>query len=235
MRVIAHRGFAAEAPENTVAALRRAARLADGVELDVRRCGSGEPVVVHDATVDRVTGGTGPVADHSLADLRSLDVLDSGEPIPGLREALAAVPDDVLVNVELKETGLAADVVDALEAVDNPAIVSSFSRTALREVRAASRSVPTAYLVDSLRDRPVSTAIELDCQYVHPRYSLCLYSPLVARARAVDLKVNAWTVTRTLAARRLATAGVDGVITDRTDLLGGRPSNGREERPDAGP
>ena len=235
MRVIAHRGFAAEAPENTVAALRRAARLADGVEIDVRRCGSGEPVVVHDATVDRVTDGAGSVADHSLAQLRSLDVLGSGEPIPRLEDALAAVPDDVLVNVELKETGLAADVVDALGAVDNPAIVSSFSRTALREVRAASRSVPTAYLADSLRERPVSTAVELDCQYVHPRYPLCLYSPLLARARAVDLEINAWTVDSPPLARLLATAGVDGVITDRSDLLAGRPTAGCADRPDSGP
>jgi glycerophosphoryl diester phosphodiesterase len=141
---IAHRGYAAEAPENTIAALRRAGRRADGVELDVRRCGSGELVVVHDATVDRVTDGTGRVADHSLAELQALDVLDSGESIPRLDAALAAVPDDVMVNVELKETGVAADAVATLQGVANPVLVSSFSETALREVRAVSRSIQTA-------------------------------------------------------------------------------------------
>ena len=67
MRLIAHRGFAAVHPENTVRAVRAAARVADAVEVDVRRCATGELVVIHDATVDRVTDGTGPVADHSLA------------------------------------------------------------------------------------------------------------------------------------------------------------------------
>lgn len=222
---IAHRGYAAEAPENTLAAIRRAGRVADAVEIDVRRCGSGELVVIHDADVDRLTDGTGEVAALSLSELRSLEVLGSGESIPTLDDALAAVPPDVAVNVELKETGTAADAVDALEAAGNPAIVSSFSRTALREVRAASTSIPTAYVTDRLRDRPVTTAVELGCRYVHPRCALCFYSPLLPRAHAVGLGVNVWTVDRPLLVRALLGLGADGVITDRSGVVpaGARP------------
>jgi len=216
---IAHRGYAAEAPENTIAALRRAGRRADAVEIDVRRCGSGELVVIHDADVDRLTDGTGRVADLSLSELRALDVLGSGESIPTLDEALAAVPSDVAVNAELKEAGIAADAVDALDAVANQIIVSSFSERALRETRDVSASIPTAYLADRLRDRPVTTAVELDCRYVHPRYALCFYSPLVARAHELGLGVNAWTVDDPLVVRALCRLGVDGVVTDRSGVV----------------
>jgi len=216
---IAHRGYAAEAPENTLAALRRAGRRADAVEIDVRRCGSGELVVAHDAEVDRLTDGTGQVSNLSLAELRALDVLDSGESIPTLAEALAALPPDVAVNAELKESGIAADAVDVLEAVANRAIVSSFSERALRATRAASASIPTAYLADRLRDRPVTSAVELECQYVHPRFTLCFYSPLVSRAHELGLGVNAWTVDDPLVVRALCRLGVDGVVTDRSGVV----------------
>ncbi len=216
---IAHRGYAAEAPENTLAALRRAGRRADAVEIDVRRCGSGELVVIHDADVDRLTDGAGRVSDLSLSELRSLDVLGSDESIPTLAEALAALPANVAVNAELKDQGIAADAVDALEAVENPVIVSSFSERALRETRSTSASIPTAYLADRLRDRPVTTAVELDCRYVHPRYALCFYSPLVSRAHELGLGVNAWTVDDPLVVRALCRLGVDGVVTDRSGVV----------------
>ncbi|WP_256391315.1 glycerophosphodiester phosphodiesterase [Natronoarchaeum rubrum] len=216
---IAHRGYAAEAPENTIAALRRAGRRADAVEIDIRRCGSGELVVLHDAEVDRLTDGTGQVSELSLSELRALDVLGSGESIPTLDDALAAVPQGVAVNAELKASGIAADAVAALDAVANRAIVSSFSEQALRETRAYSASIPTAYLADRLRDRPVTTAVELDCQFVHPRFTLCFYSPLVARARELGLGVNVWTVDDPLVVRALCRLGVDGVVTDRSGVV----------------
>jgi len=97
MRLIAHRGFADRYPENTLRAVREASRFADEVEVDVRRCDSGELVVVHDCTVDRVTDEEGAVAHHSLAELRALDVLGTGEGVPTLAEVLSAVPPTVWI------------------------------------------------------------------------------------------------------------------------------------------
>ena len=116
MRLIAHRGFAGVNPENTLTAVGEAATVADAVEVDIRRCATGELVVVHDETVDRVTDGEGPVADHSLAELRGLDVLGTGEGVPTLEAVLEAVPDGVGANVELKEPGTAADALAAMDA-----------------------------------------------------------------------------------------------------------------------
>ena len=93
--LVAHRGGAAEAPENTLAAFRRALSL--GVrwfELDVQMSRDGELVVIHDHTVDRTTNGTGEVGSLSLQDLRKLDSGSwfdphyRGEPVPTLREML---------------------------------------------------------------------------------------------------------------------------------------------------
>jgi len=104
MQVIGHRGCADVYPENTVRAVTRAANFLDAVEVDVRRCGSGELVVFHDETVDRLTDASGRLADVAWAELQELDVLGSGELIPRLETVLAAVPDGVELQVELKET-----------------------------------------------------------------------------------------------------------------------------------
>ncbi|MDW6064895.1 glycerophosphodiester phosphodiesterase family protein [Streptomyces sp. FXJ1.4098] len=98
--VYGHRGARADEPENTLRSFRRAHRVgAEGVELDVRVSRDGHLVVIHDATVDRTTDGTGEVAALSLAELRELDA-GQGERIPTLREALDAFPG--LVQVEIK-------------------------------------------------------------------------------------------------------------------------------------
>ncbi|WP_256297344.1 glycerophosphodiester phosphodiesterase [Haloarchaeobius salinus] len=220
MRLIAHRGFADEAPENTLAALEHAAESgADVMELDVRRCASGEVVVHHDETVDRVTDGTGRVADLTREELAALDVLGSGEGVPTLAAVLDAVPDDLALNVECKEVDVAAEVADALAAHDGDAMLSSFERDALAEARAAAPSVPTAFLTDSLRNRPVTTAVELDCDYVHPHYFLPLLSKLVPRAHDAGIEVNVWTVHSPAIVRLLGLRGVDGIVSDRSGVL----------------
>jgi glycerophosphoryl diester phosphodiesterase len=104
--VLGHRGASAQHPENTLLAFRQALREgADGVELDVMRCASGEVVVVHDDDLRRVTGeaaGSGLlVRQATLTELRRFD-LGRGERVPTLEEVLEELGGDALVNVELK-------------------------------------------------------------------------------------------------------------------------------------
>lgn len=211
MRLIAHRGFAAMYPENTLAAVSRASEVADVVEVDVRRCGSGELIVIHDPTVDRVTDGTGDVADLTLAELSELSVLGSDERIPTLNAVLEAVPPSVGVNVELKERGLAGDAVVALSGVDNAPLVSSFDPEVLSAVGDA---LPTAYLFADDSDG-VERAADLGCVAVHPHHQRCIGTDLVERAHDAGLSVHAWTVATAVTAKALGGAGVDGVIADR--------------------
>lgn len=222
MKTIAHRGCAAQFPENTVTAMRNVAGHVDMVELDVRRCASGELVVVHDATVDRVTDRSGRIADLTRAELAGCDVLDTGEGVPTLDEVFSAVPVDVGINVELKEDGLAGDVAAVAAAHDNDVLVSSFSPEALDDLRAAAPEVPRALLFTGDADgddTALEVAADLDCVAVHPSVEHCVSSPVVERAHECGFAVNAWTVRTIGDAERLDARGVDGAIVDRRDLF----------------
>lgn len=218
MRLIAHRGFAGIHPENTLDAVTRAAQVADEVEVDVRRCETGELVVIHDATVDRVTDGEGAVARHSLSELRELDVLGCGECVPTLREVFEAVPPSVGVNVELKEVGLAEDVLGLAAEVDAQITVSSFHANELEGCRGIDPDVPRAYLFADDADHALEFARDLDCCYLHPAAEACT-PELVEAAHGEGMCVNVWTVDSREDADRLADLGVDGLIADHAEVL----------------
>ncbi len=104
--VLGHRGYRARYPENTLLAFRQAlAAGADGIECDVQKTADGHYVVIHDPSVDRVTGARGEVARMNLADLRRLD-FGRGESIPLLEELLRELPPDAYLDLELKEETL---------------------------------------------------------------------------------------------------------------------------------
>lgn len=221
MELIAHRGFALCNPENTIRAIRAAAPIADEIEVDVRRCGSGELVLHHDERVDRTTDGTGRVADLSLAELRTLSVQGSDEPVPAVAAAVEAIPTDVRLNLELKEPDTAGDALAAVADADCEIVFSSSHPAPLREA-AGEVSLAYVYGPDEAGGdaAPVETATDLGCDALNACYGLCFgESDLVGRARGAGLAVNAWTVRTEEMASRLATAGVGGVIADRPDVL----------------
>lgn len=216
MRCIAHRGFAETYPENTVAAVRAAREHTDSVELDVRRCGSGELVVVHDETVGRVTDGTGRVADLSRDALADLDVLGSGEGIPTLSAAFEAAPTMEFV-LDLKEQGLAADAIALADDHGVATTVSAFEVEVLEAAADVGASV--AYLVDAGGARQgIETAAALDCTAIHPHWTACV-DEFVAAAHDHGLAVNAWTVPSRRDASALDHVGVDGLIVDRPEVV----------------
>lgn len=218
LTVFAHRGFAAEAPENTVQAVREASERADGVEVDVRRSGSGDLVCIHDPDLERFTGDPTPVDETDWATLRNVEVGD-GATVPRLEDVLDAVPDDIWLNVELKERGLAADV---LAVADRDRILlSAFDPAVIREVRATEGGgeIPLAYVTRSARGA-CTVADRFDCVAVHPRADLLVRSAIVPRARRRGLAVNAWTVDSRLETLLIALAGADGVFADSARCLG---------------
>ncbi|QLG60706.1 glycerophosphodiester phosphodiesterase [Halorarum salinum] len=221
VRLIGHRGCADQYPENTVLAVEESAPHVDVVEVDVQRCGSGELVVFHDDQLNRLTDGAGTVSSTDWGTLRELTVLDSGEPIPLLSDLLAAVPPDTGVNVELKHEGMAADVLAAVEGVENEVLLSSFSADALRELRAESEDAALAPVFSDSTEERLSLARELGCEAVHPDHELVPGSDLVSTAHDDGFAVNAWTVDGAETAGELVEAGVDGLIVDRWDVLDG--------------
>lgn len=228
IRILGHRGASADAPENTLAAFRLAlAQGADGVELDVRRCASGEVVVFHDPDARRVAGAPLRVDGATLAELRALDVGGwkgerfRGERIPTLDEALEALP-GAYVNVELKSSGrdlrLAGAAATAIRRAGaaGRVVVSSFDYRLLVAFRLAAPDVPVGLLFDAETPGRLATWLGLrllGAAAVHPGREV-VTAARAAAWRARGLAVNVWTVDEPEEARRLAALGAAALITN---------------------
>jgi glycerophosphoryl diester phosphodiesterase len=226
--VLGHRGASAEAPENTLAAFRLAMdQGADGVELDVHRCATGEVVVIHDEDARRTAGAELRVAEAPLVALRALDAgawkgaRFRGERVPLLTEVLEALP-RALVNVELKGTGadrrVAAATAEVLRraGAEERVIVSSFDLRLLAAFRAAAPRVARGFLFDAgglWRPRAALARWWVRPAAVHPEARLCT-AARAARWRSAGLLVNAWTVDDEAEAARLAGLGVAAIVTN---------------------
>lgn len=227
-RVIAHRGASAAAPENTLAAFRRAREEgARWIECDVKLTADGRPVVLHDDTLDRTTDGAGPVADAPLEVIGALDAggwfAESfrGEPVPTLEEMLDLLADLGLgANIEIKpcpgrerETAEVVARVVAAQGRDVPVLFSSFSRESLAAAREAAPAIPRGLLVEGLPEDWRPAAESLDVVALHVDHGP-LQADQVAAMHAAGYRVLAWTVNGEAEARRLTEWGVNTVITD---------------------
>jgi len=228
--VFAHRGASVFETENTLAAFRRAmADGADGVELDVQRCATGEIVVFHDDDLARLAGRTERMDQLSLSAIREVRLLRGGQ-IPTLAEALDACGPSALVNIELKHSGLClggcrslvagvAEVVDRTDAGQR-VLISSFSPGAVWGWRKTRPDVPSGLLFERPRlfHRPWPLRAEILLPAlrpfaVHPENKLCTHDR-VTRWRARGYAVNVWTVDAPDRIEALTAMGVSGIITN---------------------
>lgn len=222
--IIGHRGASAAAPENSLPACALAlAEGADGIEFDVQLSADGQPVIIHDDTVDRTTDGSGRVTDLTLAELRALD-LGHGTTIPTLDELFALLGRQPLYNIELKtrgvaDRGLEAAVAACIRSHDlaSRVLVSSFSPFALRRAR---RDLPANVPLGLLRDRDVTRRAcrWLDVRADHPEHTL-IDADAMAWAVARGYRVHTWTVDDPAEARRLADLGIHGIISNTPGLI----------------
>lgn len=220
MQITAHRGFGGAYPENTASALRRAAEQADAVEVDVRRCGSGELVASHFDHLRLATDGVGKVSDRTLSELRPLKVAGSDEGIPTLAEALDAMPPETEVVLDLKGPGIAADALSIARGFDHELTVASFYADALWETRDRDPEATLAYNFDVRMERNMITARLLDCKHISVHWTLCLATDVVERAHEEGVAVRAWSVGSRPLARALRWKGVDGLFTSKPDVIG---------------
>lgn len=212
MRLIAHRGFDAQYSANTVAAVEQAIPEADMVELDIRRCASGELVVAHNSLVDIDIDGVTEVDDLTASELASLDAHD-GEGVQTLSSVLAVIPSQINVNLELKDPAIVEQALSMARETSHDVIVSSFDADAIRQVNLdGTEGVELGYVLGLSPGDNLEVAKELNCDYVHPNAWHCLVTSIVDDAHEMGLMVNAWTVDSRLGAWILARRGVDGVI-----------------------
>ncbi|RXE56554.1 glycerophosphodiester phosphodiesterase [Methanoculleus taiwanensis] len=222
MFIVGHRGARALEPENTLAAVQRGMACADYVEIDVHLSRDGIPVVIHDATVDRTTGGTGAVRDFTIEEVQKLDA-GRGERIPTLREVLDQVSGATGLIVEIKEQGIEEVVASILleNLPENLFIVSFHDRS----VATAKRLLPGAgagLIFSEERDDPVRDAVRLGADAILPRFDL-LTEDLIREAHDRHLLVIPWVLNGAEDIRRAYELGADGFASDdpcraRSDL-----------------
>lgn len=232
-RIIAHRGLAVDAPENTLLSFLRALSAgATHLETDVHSSADGVAVVSHDPELTRVAGLPGRVDELTLAQLRRID-LGHGQTFCSLAEALAAFP-EARFNIDIKDARAAAGAVDAIRrARAAPRVfITSFSGSRRRAVVdalpgvATSPSVPEfvpALLGAKLRIPPlVRRALTgfAAVQVPERRGPIRVITRgTVAAMHARGVEVHVWTVNDPAAMARLLDLGVDGIVTDRCDVL----------------
>jgi glycerophosphoryl diester phosphodiesterase len=223
--VIGHRGACGYAPENTLASFAKAIEChVDMIEYDVRRCASGELVVFHDAKVDRLTNGSGYVAQKTLDELKQLRILGE-ESIPTLTEVFDFIDRRVKLYIELKSAAIVRDVLDIIELyVHNKQwhyddfLIASFDHIQLRESKIANSLIPVAALLYGIPVSFGACVADVTAQVV------CLDVEFITQEFVDDIHsrgmlVYVYTVNDYENLIRLTNYGVDGIITDYPDYV----------------
>lgn len=234
---LAHRGFSRDGLENSMAAFAAAVDLGFGyVETDVHATSDGVVLAIHDDTLDRVTDRTGHIPGMPWREVRAARI-GGVEPIPRLEELLGTWP-DLRVNIDLKSAGAITPTVRVIERAraHDRVCIASFSDTRRRQaVRRLSRPVVTSagqlsgalFRAATLLPRPVRrqavTAALGDVDGLQApvaHWGLPVVTPTtVAAAHAAGAFVHVWTVNDPREMHRLLDLGVDGLVSDRADLL----------------
>ncbi len=226
---IAHRGASAYAPENTLAAIAKAAELgADMVEVDLQASADGVLVVLHDPDLSRTTNGAGSVYAHTVAELQRLDA-GGGERIPTAEEVLVYCRERGLgVYLELKIAFAAEAIVPLINrcGMRDDVILASFRPDWVADVRAVDAALPTSVLFGSLQLDAVALATAAHAQYVHPCWEYAdpephrLLTPdWLARVRGAGLGIVSWHEERPSELAALARLGLDAICTNTPDRM----------------
>lgn len=220
-----HRGAKAYVAENTIESIKKALDFGvDGIEIDVHLCASGELVVFHDFTLDRMTNGTGEVSKLSLSELKQLKV-NNEFVIPTLEEVLDTIDKKCLVNIELKGRNTAEKTCEVVQKYIKTKewsyqdfIVSSFQHHELESVYNSDKNILLGVLTKANVDEAIEFAKTINAIAIHPNFAL-LTSENVKRVQLQGYKVNTWTVNDDETIQRMKRYGVDGIISDVPDKL----------------
>ncbi len=222
---IGHRGAKGFVAENTLESIQYALDLeVDGIEIDVHKCASGELVVFHDFTVDRLTNGSGSISKLSLKDIKKLKVLGQFH-IPTLEEVLVLINAKCLLNIELKGSDTAKSTCKLIQQyiTDGPwkysdLIISSFQQQLLSEVHGINSNIPIGVLTDANLPQATTFGISIGAKAIHPDYTM-LTKADVQKIQDLGFKVYTYTVNEKEAINRMKLYDVDGIISDFPDRI----------------
>lgn len=231
--IFGHRGASAYAPENTLEAFDLAARMgAHGVELDVHICRSGELVVTHDETIERVSDGEGWVRDMTLSELKALR-FNRTKPeykdarMPTLQEVFQLLkPTGLRINIELKNSlidypDLEKKTIElaAREGMLERVLFSSFNHQSMLRVKAIDAHLFCGLLYEASLIKPWAYAVALGMDAIHPHFSEVITpGGSCAQAHKAGIRVNPWTVNREEDLKNVLREGADILITNYPDV-----------------
>jgi len=238
--LIAHRGYKAKYPENTMAAFKAAMAFGSPmIELDITLSRDRKIVVIHDETLDRTTNGSGEVRKHTFTELRSLDAGSwfspefKGEKLPSLEEVLDLCAGKILVNVEIKPEaheepmpgdGIEIQVLETVRrySMTDSVIISSFKMDVIRRITGMTGEKPLLAMLseDPLDDTLLDFMVDCRVFSYNPDHTT-LTKEQVDKAHYRGLRVFTYTVNTVDDAKRCFGMGVDGVFTDDPVLLRG--------------
>ena len=218
--VIGHRGAMGHETENTLPSIQKAMDLGvDMIEIDVFKLKSGEIVVFHDDTVDRLTNGPGSIEEYNIIELKKL-IVNGGHQIPMLQDVLKLIDNKVALNIELKGAGTADRVNFIMNYYINKKnwspenfIISSFNWDELKEMRKLNTDVAIAVLTEEDPIDAIPMAKELQAVAINP-YFKKLDSEVANQIHDAGFKIYTWTVNEPEDIDAMKKLAVDGIITN---------------------
>lgn len=231
-KVWAHRGASGYAPENTISAFQKAIEMgADGIELDVQLTKDRQLVVIHDERIDRVSDGSGLVADYTLEELRQFNYNKTHPEcghadIPTLEEVLDLMkPTGMMINIELKTgihfyEGIERMTYELVEAkgMHNQVIYSSFNHNSVMEMRRLDATVKTGFLDNDEIYNVAAYAKNCGVTALHPNKIHLQMPGYVEACKKEGLNVHVWTINSEEEVRTMKKLKVDAVITNYPDM-----------------
>ncbi|MGP8329978.1 MAG: glycerophosphodiester phosphodiesterase family protein [Methanosarcinaceae archaeon] len=226
-KVIAHRGASSVAPENTLVSFIKAIEFgADYIELDVHSSQDDSLMVIHDATVNRTTNGTGIVQNMTYTELRQLDAGSwfsnefAREKIPTLSEALfLAYKNNIKVCIELKMNNITENVINLIEKMnmEDEVIIFCFDFTLISQSKLLNPSILSLYLQNTITTTHIDNVVGISADVVGSGGGTT--QSIIDYAHQKGIEYWKWTVNSIDEMNSLLTMSVDGIITDYPQLL----------------
>ncbi len=221
--VIGHRGAMGYETENTLASIQKAMEMGvDMIEIDVFNIKSGETVVFHDQTLDRLSNAPGNIEDYYISDLRQV-ILEGNHRIPLLQQVLKLVNNTVPLNIELKGEDTANRVqfitnsyVERMGWSKENFLISSFNWNELRKMRELDPDIAIAVLTEEDPLGAIEVAKELNAVAINPWFKT-LSAENVKQIHDAGFKVYTYTVNEPSDIEQVTSYGVDGIFTNYPD------------------
>ncbi|MBW3520266.1 glycerophosphodiester phosphodiesterase [Flavobacterium sp. NKUCC04_CG] len=222
--VIGHRGAKGHVAENTLESIDKAIELqVDMIEIDVYKIKSGELMVFHDETLDRVTNGTGKIEDFTYDELMKFKV-EGKYKIPTLQEVIKRIDRKVALNIELKGSNTALEAYKVIADFKKKGwsnadfIISSFRWNELEIFSQQPNPASIAVLTAEAPAKAIEFGKKIHATAINPYYKF-MWTDTVKEIHDAGFKIYPWTINEISDINRLIELGVDGIITDYPDRV----------------